>query len=55
MAKAILSVLGVILAIWVGFQLIGWVIGVVKMLALLAVIAFVVIFVVIIISRLSRN
>jgi hypothetical protein len=55
MTRVILSVLGIVLALWVGFQMLGWLVGVVKFFALIAVLAVVAYFVVSLIARGSKK
>jgi hypothetical protein len=55
MARIILSVLGVLLAVWLVFQLVGLIIATVKFFLVVAVLVFIVVLVVTFVSRLSRD
>lgn len=55
MARTILSVLGVILAVWLIFQVMGWIIATIKFFLVVGVLAFIVVLVVTLFSRLSRD
>jgi hypothetical protein len=55
MTRVILSVLGVILAVWLIFQVLGWIIATVKFFLFAVVLIVIVVLVVTLISRLSRD
>jgi hypothetical protein len=55
MARTILSVLGVILAVWLIFQVMGWLIATIKFFLVVGVLVFIVVLVVTLFSRLSRD
>jgi hypothetical protein len=55
MTRVVLSVLGVILAVWLIFQILGWIIATVKFLLVVTVLIVIVMLVVTLVSRLSRD
>lgn len=55
MTRLILSVLGIILAIWLAFQMLAWFVGIVKFLAFIAVLAFIAYVIVSLIAKSSRK
>jgi hypothetical protein len=55
MGRTILTVLGVLLAVYVAFMIIGAVIGALKFLFFIGLLALAVTFVVVVIGRLSRS
>ena len=55
MGRLIMSVLGIVLAIWLVFQMLAWFVGVVKIFAIIAVLAFIAYVVVSLIARGSKK
>jgi hypothetical protein len=55
MTRVILSVLGIVLALWLAFQMLGWIVGMVKFFAVIAVLAFVAYIVISLIAKSSRK
>lgn len=55
MTRLILSVLGIVLAIWLAFQMLAWFVGIVKFFAFIAVLAFIAYIVISLIAKTSRK
>lgn len=55
MGRTILTVIGVLLAIWVAFMVIGAIIAAVKFLFFVGLLALIVTFAVVVVGRLSRS
>ncbi len=55
MSRTILTVVGILLAIWVAFMVIGAIIAAVKFLFVVGLIALIVTFAVVVVGRLSRS
>jgi hypothetical protein len=55
MTRLILSVLGIILAIWLAFQMLAWFVGIIKFFAFIAVLAFIAYVVISLIAKSSRK
>lgn len=55
MGRTILSIVGILLAIWVAFMVIGAIIAAVKFLFFVGLVALIVTFAVVVIGRLSRS
>lgn len=55
MGRTILTVVGILLAIWLAFMVIGAIIAAVKFLFIVGLLALIVTFAVVVIGRLSRN
>lgn len=55
MGRTILTVVGILLAIWLAFMVIGAIIAAVKFLFFVGLLALIVTFVVVVVGRLSRS
>jgi hypothetical protein len=55
MGRTVLSIVGILLAIWLAFMVIGAIVSAVKFLFFVGLVALVVMFVVVVIGRLSRS
>jgi hypothetical protein len=55
MGRTVLTVVGVLLAIWLAFMVIGMIVTALKTLFFVGLIALIVMFVVVVIGRLSRS
>jgi hypothetical protein len=55
MGRTVLSIVGILLAVWLAFMVIGWIVSTLKFLFFVGLIALVAMFVVVVIGRLARS